>query len=1257
MKRSKQIITGILLHALMLLFISIEARGQKNEEPQIWVTDTTSPVLAITSDPVAPAHAKKYPSLLWEISGNGAKKKSYLYGTMHVSRKLAFRLSDTFFMGLKGADVVALESDPGTWINHLAEDQSGVFPWTDWWTNLDRGDYKDALSLTHPQNRTLARIISREENLANSMLYRKDDRSGDFSEDTYLDLFIYQAGKKLGKTVTGLEDFRESRKMVNRSEKPDKDENKEDRPRINRWEINFGEEIENAYRQGDLDLLDSLDRLLNPGKNYRKWMLNERNKVMAKGIDAYIRSGKSVFSGVGASHLPGDTGVIELLRMMGYTVRPVSPKSSGKARKEKDRIDGLEYKVNPVLYKSVNSDFEALLPGVPIEGYSNGSCRYFHPDAANGSYISIAKIPYYGRFTGQTPAHMLMRVDSLLFEYVRGKIINKSDITRNGFSAMDIRNRTAQGNGQRLLVVATPTYLWFVKMSGQKDYVFGKNGESFFNSFKITETNGQQWSNYSPECGGYQLRWPETLSFKKGLGDTNTYLTGHRDLEGSDKNGDYYFLRRLINTDVDYVEEDSFELYWLAQGLAENLKSTVLSHRYFTQQGHAGMEARLKPKTSGNAALVRLLIQGPMIYAWGTTATSNQEFLESFRLEDFSYAKPFFLQKDSMHWFSAQTLPIPNFSRIKENYGYGADEPDSMEHYRGNNDNMTYTASTGEFVTVYARRYHYFEQEVSLDSIWRKRIRQNLEDNFYVVSKKSGRIDSWDFLDLEYSDTGSSRIIKARWYMRGRMSWCVATTYDSIQGLSPYVQRYYETFKPFDTFTQPSIYAWRSDELLRLMTSSDSTIRTTSQEWAEDYFVPKDEQATELMRLIEKTADPKQQNFRHQLITSLGTLKHPELIPYMRKLYQMAGDTTDIQLHILNALASMKNREAAKAYAELIIDETPLGQNEDLGREVLLGLHDSLKLYAATLPALYDLLRYTDYKEPLLRISAEALDSGYLKPTDYAAFKKMLLMELRDGWKRLKSEETSSDRYRWEYREEKKDVDAALRYRYSGTGNYLSEERSVSDQPGIVLDLAKLLQPFMPDPDVDKRILPLLGSRDKMFCLMVAEELFTKGKSLPDTLIPFFLKEPLLRYGALRMLVMNNKANQIPDSLKGPLNLAKAFITFDELGAKDSLIFLKSQPMEYKKQNGNMYFFRLREEDEYFGKPGKLAWVWLPLEQNAKTMKQHPEAGRRQINQAYSLDRQMGDVLLSYRFEKKKRWVAPSFGDAENDWEYTNYAE
>src|SRR3954468_741839 len=61
------------------------------------------------------AQQKKYPSLFWEISGNGLKKPSYLFGTMHVSNKMAFHLSDSFYNAIQNTDMVALELNPEFW--------------------------------------------------------------------------------------------------------------------------------------------------------------------------------------------------------------------------------------------------------------------------------------------------------------------------------------------------------------------------------------------------------------------------------------------------------------------------------------------------------------------------------------------------------------------------------------------------------------------------------------------------------------------------------------------------------------------------------------------------------------------------------------------------------------------------------------------------------------------------------------------------------------------------------------------------------------------------------------------------------------------------------------------------------------------------------------------------------------------------------------------------------------------------------------
>src|SRR5258706_2472291 len=64
---------------------------------------------------------KKYQSLLWEISGKGLKKPSYLFGTMHDSNKLAFQLADSFYLGIRNADMVALETNPESWQEDMSK--------------------------------------------------------------------------------------------------------------------------------------------------------------------------------------------------------------------------------------------------------------------------------------------------------------------------------------------------------------------------------------------------------------------------------------------------------------------------------------------------------------------------------------------------------------------------------------------------------------------------------------------------------------------------------------------------------------------------------------------------------------------------------------------------------------------------------------------------------------------------------------------------------------------------------------------------------------------------------------------------------------------------------------------------------------------------------------------------------------------------------------------------------------------------------
>src|SRR4029450_7594392 len=166
--------------------------------------------------------SSRYPSLFWEITGNGLSRPSYLFGTMHVSSKLVFHLPDSFYLAIKNVDVVALETNPESWQEDLVkydiDDNSYRRQLSYFWNNLKQipDDYLNIRTLQFGkyEKQIEAALYSRPSTI-NNLLYRNySDYSSDFEENTYLDMYIYQVGKKMRKQVAGVEKYDESMKLM-----------------------------------------------------------------------------------------------------------------------------------------------------------------------------------------------------------------------------------------------------------------------------------------------------------------------------------------------------------------------------------------------------------------------------------------------------------------------------------------------------------------------------------------------------------------------------------------------------------------------------------------------------------------------------------------------------------------------------------------------------------------------------------------------------------------------------------------------------------------------------------------------------------------------------------------------------------------------------------------------------------------------------------------------------------------------------------
>src|SRR5205814_2399782 len=124
-----------------------------------------------------------------------------------------------------------------------------------------------------------------------------------FEENTYLDMYIYQVGKKMGKRVAGVERYDESMKLMMEAYRDAaKDKNHKQRSYDND-DTYSADKLQEAYRSGNLDLLDSINRLNSFSAAFDEKFLYRRNLLQANSIDSILKSLSFVFVVVGAAHL------------------------------------------------------------------------------------------------------------------------------------------------------------------------------------------------------------------------------------------------------------------------------------------------------------------------------------------------------------------------------------------------------------------------------------------------------------------------------------------------------------------------------------------------------------------------------------------------------------------------------------------------------------------------------------------------------------------------------------------------------------------------------------------------------------------------------------------------------------------------------------------------------------------------------------------------------------------------------------------
>ena len=264
-------------------------------------------------------------TLLWRISGKGTTRPSWLFGTMHILCASDARLTDSLKAAIASCDEVYFEinlSDMSDMLNSIKY--------------MRMNDSKKLSDLLKPDEyaRVKDYFTKHSSLLPFSMLERFkpmlisgliEEQGLDCQTTDGMELMIMQQlhSSTEKKPVNGLEtaEFQaglfdsipyeqQAKELVNYIDSAD--ENKK-----------ATRQLAELYVHQDLDSIGQLSDKDDPGMSgYMDLLLYNRNRKWARELDTLL-PGKSLLIAVGAAHLPGKEGVIELLRKEGYTVDPV----------------------------------------------------------------------------------------------------------------------------------------------------------------------------------------------------------------------------------------------------------------------------------------------------------------------------------------------------------------------------------------------------------------------------------------------------------------------------------------------------------------------------------------------------------------------------------------------------------------------------------------------------------------------------------------------------------------------------------------------------------------------------------------------------------------------------------------------------------------------------------------------------------------------------------------------------------------------
>ncbi len=272
------------------------------------------------------AEAQKKNSLLWEVK-SPTGKTSYLFGTYHLIGSEYLQTHKKVADAYTNSKTVVVETIIDS-SKMMEMAMVGMMPDKSLKSMVDSADYeilkKEILRVTGYDIAMFDQMKPMTVSAMYAMAMAEEELDGEGLSGNPIDVYFASFGKRNGKEIVQLETMMEQAEILYNGNTPEEQAAilvQTVKDSLQSTETT-GDLLE-AYMKEDLDYMwemagEEEDPLMDMAL-----LLDDRNTSWIEKLKPILDKGEA-FVAVGALHLPGDIGLIELLKKEGYTLSPVN---------------------------------------------------------------------------------------------------------------------------------------------------------------------------------------------------------------------------------------------------------------------------------------------------------------------------------------------------------------------------------------------------------------------------------------------------------------------------------------------------------------------------------------------------------------------------------------------------------------------------------------------------------------------------------------------------------------------------------------------------------------------------------------------------------------------------------------------------------------------------------------------------------------------------------------------------------------------